>query len=216
MDIFERYDLLKSRAIKTKAQIEQSYNTALDLREQYKEKTEQFSNEKESLNIQNLAIDTLKEILDQLSQEHVERVVALLSYALQIIFFDKEYSVEIVTSDKRGVKTADLILVERTEDRVIRSPFEDAIGGGVIAVCGLVLQVYYNNVLRQAPILFMDEALSQVSSEYVPTLMAFIKELVTEKSLIMVLVSHDERYMNYADRTYEVDDGEVREVQNGK
>lgn len=212
MTIFDRFDQDKTKAIKLKSQIEQHYNTANDLRVQYNEKTLQLENEKDSLNVQNFAIDALKEIMDKMSQEHVEKVVALLTYALSVIFYDKEYSVEIVTSDKRNVKTAELTLVERTEDKVIRSPFDDGIGGGVIAVVGLVLQVYYSNVLNQSPILFMDEALSQVSSEYIPTLMAFIKELAETKHFIIVLVSHDDRYYQYADKKYSVSDGEVKEV----
>ena len=61
----------------------------------------------------------------------------------------------------------------------------------------------------------MDEALSQVSSEYVPTMMAFIKELAESKDFIMVLISHDNRYISYADKTYMVRDGEVKEVKHG-
>lgn len=216
MNIVERYENLKVKAIRLKSQIEQHYSTAKDIKAQYDEKTKQLENEKDSLNVQNFAIDTLKEIMDKLSQEHVEKVVSLLTYALSVVFHDKNYSVEIVTSDKRNVKTADLILVERTEDKVLRSEFNDSIGGGILAVVGLVLQIYYCNVLGQAPVLFMDEALSQVSSEYVVTLMMFIKELAEKKDLIIVLISHDERYMNYADRTYMVDDGEVKEVGHGK
>lgn len=216
MDVLERYEKIKVKAIRTKSQIEQHYMTAKDLKSQYDEKTTQLENEKDSLNVQNFAIDTLKEIMDKLSQEHVEKVVSLLTYALTVIFHDKNYSVEIVTSDKRNVKTADLILVERTEDRVIRSEFNDSIGGGILAVVGLVLQIYYCNVLGQSPVLFMDEALSQVSSEYISTLMAFIKELAETKNLIIVLISHDERYMNYADKTYMVNDGDVKELVNGK
>lgn len=212
MTTVERYESLKTKAIQIKAQTQQAYNTCLDVKAQYDEVTEKYKADKESLNVQTLAIDTLKEIIDKLSQAHVERVVSLLTYALQSIFFDKNYSVEIVTSDKRNSKTADMILVEQTGESVIRAPFNEGIGGGVMAVCGLVLQVYYLNLLNQAPVIFLDEQLSQVSSEYIPTLMAFIKELSDKKNLIVVLVTHDQRIMQYADKTYLVEDGVVSEV----
>ena len=207
----ERFNLLKTKAIQIRSQADQSKKVAQDLKFQYAEKLKQLQKEKDSLSIQGFAVDTLKEIMDKLSQEHVERVVALLSYALQTIFYDKQYSVEIVTSDKRNVKTADLVLVERKEDTVIRSDFNDSIGGGIMAVVGLVLQVYYTNLTGQAPILFLDEALTQVSVEYIPTLMEFIKELAYQKDLILVLVSHDDRLISYADKIYRVDDGVVEE-----
>lgn len=212
MTTVERYESLKTKAIQIKAQTQQAYNTCLDVKAQYDEVTEKYKADKESLNVQTLAIDTLKEIIDKLSQAHVERVVSLLTYSLQSIFFDKNYSVEIVTSDKRNSKTADMILVEQTGESVIRAPFNEGIGGGVMAVCGLVLQVYYLNLLNQAPVIFLDEQLSQVSSEYIPTLMAFIKELSDKKNLIVVLVTHDQRIMQYADKTYLVEDGVVSEV----
>ena len=212
MDVLERYDKLKTKAIQIRAQAQQSYKTCFDIKGQYDQITKKYQEDRDSLNIQNFAIDTLKEIMDKMSQEHVEKVVNLLTYALQSIFYDRNYMVEIVTSDKRGVKTADLMLVEQTEAKVVRSPFSDAIGGGILAVCGLVLQIYYSHVLNQSPVLFLDEQLSQVSSEYIPTLMAFVKELASSKELILVLISHDDRYMAYADRKYEVDSGNVREV----
>lgn len=210
MTIEDRYEALKTRAIRVRSLAEGSKNSAQELKVQFEETTQNLADEKDSLNVQQFAIDCLKEIMDKMSQEHVERIVNLLTYALQTIFYDKDYSVEIVTSDKRNVKTAEISLVERQEDKVIRSSFDD-IGGGVVAVCGLVLQVYYCNVLKQAPILFLDEQLSQVSENYVPTLMQFVKELASTKDLIMVLISHDNRYISYADKTYRVDDGQVKE-----
>ena len=79
----------------------------------------------------------------------------------------------------------------------------------------MILQVFYLGYLNQAPVLFMDESLSQVSSEYVPNLMSFIKELARQKGFIFVLVSHDTRIINYADKKYQVDQGIVTEVKDG-
>ena len=42
--------------------------------------------------------------------------------------------------------------------------------------------------------------------------MAFIKELAEAKNVILVLISHDSRYLPYADKMYNVNNGKVMEV----
>lgn len=210
--LFPEYDALKVKAIQIKSQVESDYQTALELKRQYDAKKRQLKAERESQQLQVSSIDVLKEIVDAMSQEHVQRIVELLTYGLQTIFFDKNYSVEVVVSDKRNTKTAEFQLVERTEDEVIRSPFNDGIGGGVLAIVGFILQVYYIGMLDLPPILFVDEGFSQVSSQYVNPLLQFINELADVKDFIFVLVTHDSRLMQCAVHTYEVNDGVVTKV----
>lgn len=208
----ERFEVLKSKAIKLKTQIEQHYTTALDLKAQYDEVTVKLQSEKDSLSTQNFAIDALKEIMDKMSQEHIEKIVDLLTYALRTIFYDKEYSIESSISDKRGVKNLDFILVENKEDEIVRSNLADGVGGGILAVVGIVLQIYYINAFRMSPILLLDEQLSQVSSDYIEPLMNFLKEVSDKKDLIIVMIAHDPRLMRYANKRYEVFEGVAKEV----
>lgn len=213
MGIEERYEALKVKSIRLKTSVVQHYQTAKDNQMQYKEKKEQLEREKESLMIQGSSIDVLKEIVDKMSQQHIEKIVDLLTYALKTIFYDKDYSVEVLLGDKRNAKTAEFQLVERTEDKVIRSSFDEGIGGGIIAIVGCVLQVYYIGMLNLSPIIFIDEGFSQVSSQYIDPLLQFIEELASMKNFIMVLVTHDTRLMHRAVRTYEVDEGVVTRIE---
>lgn len=213
MEIEERYEALKLKSIKLKTQVAQHLKTGKENKLQYEEKKKQLEVEKESSIIQSTAIDMLKEIVDKMSQQHIEKIVNLLTYGLSTIFYDKDYSVEVILGDKRNAKTAEFQLVEKTEDKVIRSSFDDGIGGGVVAVTGVILQVYYVGMLNLAPIIFVDEGFSQVSSEYITPLMKFIEELAETKKFIFVLVTHDERLMNGAVRTYKVETGVVTRVE---
>lgn len=200
-------------AISLRAQIEQHRRSMDDLQMQYDEISDNLKKEKESSVIQNASIDILKTIIDRMSEEHIERIVDLLTYALQTIFFDRAYTVEIQVGDKRNSKVAELVLVEEKDGTKIRSPFDGGIGGGVLAVVGFILQVYYLGYLNQASIMFCDESFSQVSAQYVPTLMGFIKELAEQEGFIFVLISHDERLNAYADRQYLIDAGEASLVE---
>lgn len=211
--LLEKYEKLKLSAITIKTHVRQLYESATDLKSQYQDKTETLKKEKKAFAIQGASIDTLKEILDKMSYEHIERIVDLLTYALSVIFYDKDYSVEVVTGDKRNAKTAEFVLVERGApdsefpNMIMRSPFDDGVGGGVVAVVGLILQVYYIGMFELSPILIADEAFSQVSAEYLGPLLDFIEELAIKKDFIIALISHDERIIEKSKRTYRINDG---------
>lgn len=210
MDVVERYEKAKLKAIEIQGRVRQSFNSAKDLKAQYEQKTRDLELQTKSCRTQSVAIDILKEIVDRMSQEHIERIVDLVSYALSVIFYDKDYALEVEMGDKRNAKTAEFVLVERQEDKVVRASFDDEIGGGVVAIVGVVLQVYYIGMLNLAPIIFVDEGFTQISSRYIDPFLKFIKELAEKKDFIIVLVSHDERLIPFADRLYEVSNGEVR------
>lgn len=209
----ERYEDLKLKSIKLKAQVQQSYQVAKDNKLQYEEMKKKLEEEQKSLLVQGNAINVLKEIVDKMSQQHIERIVDLVTYALNTIFYDKNYSVEVILGDKRNSKTAEFQLVERTETEVIRSSFNDGIGGGIVAIVGCILQVYYIGMLNLAPIIFIDEGFSQVSSQYIEPLLQFIEELANMKKFIFVLVTHDTRLMYRAVQIYEVENGVVTKVE---
>ena len=123
------YSKLRLKAIKLKAQAEQHLLSAKEAKAAYEVKRDALKKEKESHGIQLAAIDVHAQIVDKLSHQHVDRIVDLVTYALQTIFYDKQYSVEIVLSDKRNVKTAEFLLVEKLNDgTILKSSFDDGIG----------------------------------------------------------------------------------------
>lgn len=203
----ERYEKLKVRAIRMSSAIEQHKRTALDLKQQFLDKKEELQKNQQSSLIQDSAIQTLKEIVDRMSSEHIERVVNLLTYALQTVFFDKEYSVELLMGDKRNAKTAEFYLVENRDKQVVRTEFEDGIGGGIQVVVGFVLQVFYIEYFGLSPIMFLDESFSQLSDVYIPYLKELLNQLADRLGFIFVLVSHDSRLIYGAKKTYLMNDG---------
>lgn len=216
MNLETRYEDLKVRSIQMKTRVSQYRDSAKESIARYNTTKTKLEDARESLLIQNNAVDVLKELLDRMSQEHIEKIVDLLTYALNTIFYDKNYGVEVVLDDKRNAKTAEFVLIERTETEVIRSSFSDGIGGGIIAIVGCILQVYYIGMFNLSPIIFIDEGFSQVSSQYIDTLLQFIDELANTKEFIFVLVTHDNRLMHRAVRSYEVDDGVVKRINSGE
>lgn len=157
-------------------------------------------------------LTTVKQILDVLSTKHIDQIKKLLDIALRTIFYDRQYSVELEFDDKRGARTVEFFLIEHVTDeegnpQIIKSAFDGGIGGGVLCVVGFVLQVYYIFYYKLNPILFADEAFSQLSDQYIDNLMVFIKQLADQRGMKIVLVAHDPRFIERADRTYQVEEG---------
>ena len=65
--------------------------------------------------------------------------------------------------------------------------------------------MYHN----QSRILFMDESLSAISTNYIEYVKELIDSLAKEYGFIFVLVNHDPRWNNLATQVYEMKNGEI-------
>ena len=82
-------------------------------------------------------------------------------------------------------------------------------GFGVQSIIGFILQVYFILYYKQYPILFMDEAMTNLSKQYLPYFKSLINDLAERYGFIFVLVTHDSDIKELADRTYMVSKGVV-------
>jgi len=204
---------IKLAAIELNTGVREAYKRFKEAEEEEKQKIDQIASLNEDMQIQDSSLVIMKEIIDKISEEHINRVVEMLRFAMQTIFYDKNYSIDIELGDKRTNKQAEFWLIEtRPDGEVIRASFDDGIGGGILAVVGFVLQIFYIGYFKQSKVLFCDEAFSQVSDQYIESLMEFIKQLSTKKGYIFVLISHDPRLNVYADYIYQVLDGNIMEA----
>lgn len=212
-DTLARYNLLKQQAINAKATYDSYTNTMQDLKTKYFSTRDELQKAKDFVAIQEATVETMRIIIDRMSAEQIKRVTNLMTFALQSIFFDKNYSVELEISDKRGLKSAEFFLVEKMDDgKVLRTEFVDGIGGGVKVVVGFALQVYYINYFGLSRVIFCDESFSQLSDIYMPYLKEFLHKLTEKLHFTFVLVTHDIRLVEGADKCYNVNDGIVTEI----
>jgi len=86
------------------------------------------------------------------------------------------------------------------------------VGAGVRTVVSFVLHVYAILNMKAYPILFLDEAYSYLSEHYVERFFTFMKGLCESKDFMVVLISHDVRFHDYADKSYHVADGHVKQM----
>lgn len=162
------------------------------------------------------SLDVMKLCITKLSEGHISHLNDLVNSMLKQVFDDKDYEVEFQLNDNKNGKILNIILKDRiSDDEVIVTDIHDN-GGGLQTIVGFILQVYFIIYFNQEHILFLDESLSALSSEYIPNLIAFMGSLVDKYGFAFVSVIHDKRFIdNILDQSslyinlYNIEDGRV-------
>ena len=114
---------------------------------------------KNQIILQQDAVQKFKEMIDLLSKEQIYKIQELVTNALQAIFFDRDYSLDIVFGERGTERTVEFDLVEKKvingEEVELRTLFEDGIGGGVMVVVGFFLQAFFLIYFGLARVIFV-------------------------------------------------------------
>lgn len=206
-----QYSQLKSVAVSKLSEIsvfrEQRNNFILSIEDVTKDNDKL----KEQINLLTESLEVVKVCINKLSEGHISHLQDLVNSMLSTVFYDKKYSIDMQLNDTKNGKVLDLYLVDSTlsqDDPVVTELSSN--GGGLQTVVGFVLQIYFIIYFKQERILFLDEALSAVSSEYIPTLVDFMKGLVDKYQFRFVAIFHDTRFSEYADTIYQVSNGTAK------
>lgn len=138
-------------------------------------------------------------------QNHARRAIeGLVTQGLNTIF-EEDISFHLVPGVRAKNPVVDFTVRSRMDDgSVVETDVLSARGGGLAAIVGFLLRLVRLLLTRQhqdAP-LFLDETFAHVSAEYLPRLIAFLKDLVDKTGVQIFLVTHDESFMDVADVIY--------------
>ena len=210
--VLEEYESLYNSALQLKSTYE-TLETQLELtKKQKQEYTEKMQQKFQEMQTYEVAIDYMKKLIDTLSRTHIDHLETLLNSAVSTIFYDKLYRIEFEVSEYRNNNNLNIYLVETLEDGTeIKSDIQNN-GFGVKTIVGFILQIYFILYHKQSPILIIDEGLSALSSNYIEHFRQLIQSLTKEYGFIFILISHDPRFNDLADKTYEVINGEMRQL----
>lgn len=146
-----------------------------------------------------------KRAVDIIYERSVEELKDLLNSALKTIFYDRDFEVDIVLTDKRG-KSLQLKALENGKPVNLKK----GTGMGEKTVISAILQIYYLQC-KGSNILMLDEKYSAVSEEYVEQFFQFLSQLCQKLQFRIILITHDKRFLQYADKTYKFNEGRVYE-----
>lgn len=209
------YSQLKSLAVSRLSELNIYKQQRAQVNVSIEETTQANDKLKNDLNIMTKSLEAVKVCISKLSEGHISHLQDLVNSMLRTVFYDRDYSIDMKLDDTKNGKVLNLYLVDSTlskDDPVVTDLASN--GGGLQTVIGFVLQIYFIIYFKQERILFLDEALSAVSSEYIPTLVDFMRGLVDKYNFIFVAIFHDTRFSEYADTIYQVSNGSAHLVTN--
>jgi DNA repair exonuclease SbcCD ATPase subunit len=173
-----------------------------------KSTTEELEGLTHQITILNKAQKVVQEMIASYSLEQIKRLETIVTRCLRTVFFDKELSFEVEIQDKRNVKNVFFYITEVVGENTYRFPLDtSSVAGGILVVTSFIIQIYFITFFKLPQIVFLDEAFSQVSDQYIPFLNQLLYGLKDAYGLIVVLITHDPRFSELAERTYEVANG---------
>ena len=144
-----------------------------------------------------------KKAIDLIYEKSIQELKDVLNSALSYIFKDKSLEVDIQLSDKRG-KSLTFIITNNGR----KVSLKRGMGMGVKCVISCILHIYYLQC-KDSKILMLDEAYSNISKNYISDFFDFLSKLCEKLQFTLILITHDERFIEYADRVYEISNGYV-------
>lgn len=160
-------------------------------------KTNEYNIHVESKDLYTKAVEVIYE-------NSIGQLETILNNGLKYIFYDKDYSIKFEFGTARN-KTLDIYLEEN--GNLIN--LKKGTGGTARSVISFILLTYYLIAKKSYPVIFLDEMYTQISEAYVEKFFDYVSLLCEQKKFIIVLVTHDIRFMNYADYGYTLADGEI-------
>ena len=188
------------------------YNKLPDQRKTIKNQTSRYKEDiiklKDKIQLIQDSRIAYQKAVDLFYEQSIGKLEKLINLALKEIFFDRslQIKIELSNEDKKeksfSFEVIDLITGEPEDIR-------DGTGAGVRSVISFIILSYY--LIRfGSPYIIADEAYSQISKDYVDGFFQFVHRLCDEEGLIFILISHDERFVYYADQIISVSEGRIK------
>jgi len=158
------------------------------------------------------AIALMKVLIEKISEQGLKKLEQLIAYGLKTIFPDKDLYFAVKIDDRGNHKTADFYVGEKLGEKVEWMKIRDSVGGGVVVVVSFILRVYFMQKFKIRPVIFLDEALTQLSEKYIDGLFEFMAYLRDELDYDFLFITHQKVFLPYADKVYRVSGGGVKEL----
>jgi DNA repair exonuclease SbcCD ATPase subunit len=128
----------------------------------------------------------------------------LVTQGLHTIF-DDTLSFHIVQSVRGKSANVEFIVRTTLDNMVIETPVMEARGGGMAATIGFLLRIVVM-LLGKEPssenVLILDETFAHVSAEYLEGVGNFLREVVDKTGVQIIMVTHQDEFVEYADKVY--------------
>lgn len=144
-------------------------------------------------------------VVDLCYMHSIKEMEDFVNHVLGYVFYDESYKIRLDITNKHN-KSITFFLIDENKD--LELPLRKGNGKGVKAVASFILLTYYLLKLK-SNYLFLDESFVNISAGYVTRFFEYVKLLCNKHNMCIVLITHDERFPEFADITYKVKKGVV-------
>lgn len=141
----------------------------------------------------------LQHINSTILSQSVELIEKLVTSGLTIVFPDQSLDFKARVTRERGRTAIRFDLYQNGEAVKV----QNACGGGVLCVIGILLRVVTILMLGMKRLLLLDESLSHLSIQYVPNAALLMQKICRELGFKILMVTHQPEFTAFADRHYE-------------
>lgn len=183
---------------------------ALSLKSRYEDKKKVLVSLEKDREITIDAIELAKRLVNEDSEKFIKTLEGLLTMAVEKIFYDVD-SPKVRIKVKEGVRNSANLFYEYVNHNGVQisSDIKKSVGGGVRCVVGFVLQVFFISYYKKNRVIFADEAFKELSKQYRPYFIEFLKELSIESGFKFLLITHDEDIVDNSDYIYKMENGKL-------
>lgn len=145
----------------------------------------------------------LASISEERQRDAQTKIEVLVTQGLQKIF-GPEWSFHVVPSVRGKTPIVEFKVRTRLSNgRSLETSVLDARGAGLASVVGFLLRLVIILLSRPSSVLILDETFANLSDSYIPALIEFIREVVDKSDLQIIMVTHEPRFAEIADRCYQ-------------
>lgn len=150
------------------------------------------------------AAAVLSSVGEQRQATAQQQIESLVTVGLQTIF-GPGLSFRLVAGMRGKTPVVELVVRSDLDGVPVETSVLDARGGGLAATVGFLLRLVVMLLSKEknGKILLLDESFSHLSSQFVPAMADFLRELVDRTGVQIILVTHDRTYLDVADCRYE-------------
>lgn len=198
--------MIDTRIAQARRRIDRQRGEAYSLGQQGKAVLTEIAQLNQIIDLHEKAAHVLTAIGEQRQDQAQRQIEMLVTQGLQTIFEDN-LSFHLVPGVRAKTPVVDFVVRSAMWDgTIVETDVLAARGGGLAAIIGFLLRlvILLLSRQRQDTVLFLDETFAHVSAEYLPRLIEFLKDLVAKTGVQIVLVTHDESFLEAADVVYRI------------
>jgi ABC-type uncharacterized transport system ATPase component len=151
--------------------------------------------------------EVYKSWLEDSLRSNIDSMADLATTGLRHIIHDQSLTFRIQQEMKYNRVSIKFLL---EEDGTEGNPM-DSFGGGAVLVISLILRLAVMARMGMGNLLLLDESMFALANRYVPAAASFMRQLAEETNINILMVTHNEEFMNNAHTAYEAyKDGSLR------